>query len=76
MTVPIARPIVTVPNRPLTSYPPRESVDGKAGEAGSRKPLRANEIENECERVRREDSSSPSRTRTYNKPVNSRLLYH
>jgi hypothetical protein len=30
----------------------------------------------DCERVKSDDKSSPSRTRTYNKPVNSRLLYH
>ena len=33
-------------------------------------------VEAECGSVISGEGSSPSRTRTYNKPVNSRLLYH
>ena len=37
-------------------------------------PLRA--VATDCEPMGANGESSPSRTRTYNKPVNSRLLYH
>jgi integrase len=40
------------------------------------KPPAAQEVESDCEPLKLPDRSSPSRTRTYNKPVNSRLLYH
>jgi integrase len=33
-------------------------------------------VEADCDSLRPDEKSSPSRTRTYNKPVNSRLLYH
>ncbi len=39
-------------------------------------PLSLQGVENEQERLSVFEGSSPSRTRTYNKPVNSRLLYH
>lgn len=46
------------------------------GRAPNAKPLAVQGVENDCEPVIASDPSSPSRTRTYNKPVNSRLLYH
>src|SRR5262249_27223998 len=40
------------------------------------KPLDKQGVESERDDSGRIGKSSPSRTRTYNKPVNSRLLYH
>ena len=40
------------------------------------KPLALRGVGADCDDMRLTDRSSPSRTRTYNKPVNSRLLYH
>ena len=54
--------------------------DGNAspegGNAAGRKPLELQGLEASRDPMMAEDGSSPSRTRTYNKPVNSRLLYH
>src|SRR5262249_22514512 len=33
-------------------------------------------VEADCDSVRLSEANSPTRTRTWNKPVNSRLLYH
>src|SRR5262249_20399916 len=40
------------------------------------KPPAVQGVESECERLMPPEKSSPTRTRTWNKPVNSRLLYH
>jgi integrase len=50
-----------------------------AGERAASPPLNVlpvKGIESECESVKGSETSSPTRTRTWNKPVNSRLLYH
>src|SRR5262249_35565108 len=41
-----------------------------------RNPVILQGVEAGCDPLRGDDSSSPTRTRTWNKPVNSRLLYH
>ncbi len=54
-----------------------EVLAGKAENAKLRAGLLSAFAGNWCAAlVRGERESSPSRTRTYNKPVNSRLLYH
>ena len=50
----------------------QEEVENIAG----RKSLKTQGLEASCDLKMADDGSSPSRTRTYNKPVNSRLLYH
>src|SRR5262249_42236457 len=49
---------------------------GEGHKETDRKPLSFQGGEAGCEPLRADDSSSPTRTRTWNKPVNSRLLYH
>lgn len=46
-------------------------VDGEYRQTQAR-----NRVEAALEEMRPEEASSPTRTRTWNKPVNSRLLYH
>ena len=54
-----------------------DDVMGELPPSGeNRNPLRVNTFDEPRGAVRTGDESSPSRTRTYNKPVNSRLLYH
>ncbi len=53
-----------------------EHLSMNDGETGRKtKPLVLQGVEDDCERLIASDFSSPSRIRTYNKPVNSRLLY-
>jgi hypothetical protein len=56
------------------------SCDGvrlvEAENTASHNPLQDEGVEAGCDPLRLSEGSSPSRTRTYNKPVNSRLLYH
>ena len=49
----------------------QSSPDGTEGPANE-KPLALQGVESDCERMIADEGSSPSRTRTYNKPVNSR----
>jgi integrase len=49
--------------------PPGDGARGR----GNKKPLAVQGVEGECEPVIAVDSSSPSRIRTYNKPVNRRV---
>ncbi len=52
------------------------TVKGEGENTTGRKPHVLQEFEAGCDSVIAPEGSSPSRTRTYNKPVNSRLLYH
>jgi hypothetical protein len=49
---------------------------GKRATGDCHNPFAAKVAKNECERMGADKQSSPSTTRTYNLPVNSRLLYH
>jgi integrase len=51
----------------------REVVEAEA--ADNEKPLVLQGVESDCDSLIPIDSSSPSRTRTYNKPVNRRVVY-
>src|SRR5262249_10297222 len=53
---------------------PNTLADGD--QSPNAKPVAVQRVESDCERLMPPEKSSPSRTRTYNKPVNSRLLYH
>ncbi len=53
-----------------------KECDGLAENTIGPNPLRLLGIGADCENMIPFEGSSPSRTRTYNKPVNSRLLYH
>src|SRR5262249_48348643 len=52
----------------------REGVDRENGVDPN--PLMMQGVEADCDSVRLSEGGSPTRTRTWNKPVNSRLLYH
>jgi integrase len=52
------------------------TMGGEPENSIGRKPLEIQEVAAGGESQREREASSPSRTRTYNKPVNSRLLYH
>ena len=54
----------------------RVGSEGGGEDAASPNPLILQGVEAGCDPMRSSEGSSPSRTRTYNKPVNSRLLYH
>ncbi len=53
-----------------------DDCDGRAENTIGPNPLTWLGIGADCEGMTPSDENSPSRTRTYNKPVNSRLLYH
>jgi hypothetical protein len=52
-----------------------ETEEGRGGNVGGLNPLQIQGVEASCGQVKLVEESSPSRTRTYNKPVNrSRLV--
>ncbi len=54
----------------------KPGTKGEGEKETGRNPLILQGVEAGCDSLRPPETSSPSRTRTYNKPVNSRLLYH
>jgi len=71
--LPVACARTEIPCDPLTTV---ERIGPEAAAAEDRREtLEMKPFASDCARVRTTEKNSPSRIRTYNKPVNSRLLY-